>query len=746
MRVKIKILPVIITLALMNCTATTMAAGSPASQNMQPAQNNFWWPQKIDLSPLRLHDVESNPYGKDFNYAREFNSLDLAAVKKDIRTLLTTSQDWWPADYGNYGPFFIRMAWHAAGTYRVYDGRGGADGAQQRFAPLNSWPDNVNLDKARRLLWPVKKKYGEKISWGDLMVLTGNVALESMGFKTLGFAGGRVDDWQSDLVYWGAGTKLLSDNRDKKGMLEKPLAATQMGLIYVNPEGPNGKPDPEASARDIREAFAGMAMDDEETVALIAGGHTFGKAHGAASPAKCVGPAPEEAGPEQQGLGWVNKCGTGNGADTIGSGLEGAWSADPTHFTMQYLNNLFRHDWELTKSPAGAWQWKPKDAKDIVPDAADPSKHHPLMMFTTDIALKVDPVYEKIARRFQEHPEEFKQAFARAWFKLTDRDMGPKSRYLGPDVPKEDFIWQDPLPVADYKMIDAVDVAALKEKVLTSGLSDSALIKTAWASASTFRGTDYRGGDNGARIRLVPQKDWAANDPAELSSVLSSLEAIRHKFNQDRTDGKQVSLADLIVLGGNAAVEDAARKAGYHIQVPFMPGRTDASQAQTDARSFAVLEPTADGFRNYYDVKRNKRSPAELLVDRASKLELTVPEMTVLVGGLRVLNANTGNSHVGVLTHNPGVLSNDFFVNLLDMSTKWSKSPEMKGEYDGYDRKTGKLKWTASPVDLLFGSNSELRAVAEVYASDDAHEKFVHDFVRAWTKVMNLDRFDLKKS
>ncbi|ECG5644080.1 catalase/peroxidase HPI [Salmonella enterica subsp. enterica serovar Poona] len=745
MRVKIKILPVIITLALMNCTATAMAAGSPASQNMQPAQNNFWWPQKIDLSPLRLHDVESNPYGKDFNYAREFNSLDLAAVKKDIRTLLTTSQDWWPADYGNYGPFFIRMAWHAAGTYRVYDGRGGADGAQQRFAPLNSWPDNVNLDKARRLLWPVKKKYGEKISWGDLMVLTGNVALESMGFKTLGFAGGRADDWQSDLVYWGAGTKILSDNRDKKGMLEKPLAATQMGLIYVNPEGPNGKPDPVASARDIREAFAGMAMDDEETVALIAGGHTFGKAHGAASPAKCVGPSPEEAGTEQQGLGWVNKCGTGNGADTIGSGLEGAWSADPTHFTMQYLNNLFRHDWELTKSPAGAWQWKPKDAKDIVPDAADPSKHHPLMMFTTDIALKVDPAYEKIARRFQEHPGEFKQAFARAWFKLTDRDMGPKSRYLGSDVPKEDFIWQDPLPAADYKMIDAADVAALKEKVLMSGLSDSALIKTAWASASTFRGTDYRGGDNGARIRLAPQKDWAANDPAELSSVLSSLEAIRHKFNQDRTDGKQVSLADLIVLGGNAAVEDAARKAGYHIQVPFMPGRTDASQAQTDVRSFAVLEPTADGFRNYYDIKRNKRSPAELLVDRASKLELTVPEMTVLVGGLRVLNANTGDSRVGVLTHNPGILSNDFFVNLLDMSTKWAKSPEVKGEYDGYDRKTGKLKWTASPVDLLFGSNSELRAVAEVYASDDAHEKFVHDFVSAWTKVMNLDRFDLQK-
>lgn len=738
MRTKVKILPVIITIALLSSAPTAQADSSTR-------HDSFWWPQKLDLSSLRLHDVESNPYGANFNYAKEFNSLDLTAVKKDIKTLLTTSQDWWPADYGNYGPFFIRMAWHGAGTYRVYDGRGGADGGQQRFAPLNSWPDNVNLDKARRLLWPIKKKYGEKISWGDLMVLTGNVALESMGFKTLGFAGGREDDWQSDLVYWGAGPKLLSDNRDKKGKLEKPLAATQMGLIYVNPEGPNGKPAPLASAKDIREAFAGMAMNDEETVALIAGGHTFGKAHGAASPAKCVGPAPAEAGVEEQGLGWINKCGTGNGKDTISSGLEGAWSADPTHFTMQYLNNLYKHDWVLTKSPAGAWQWKPKDAKNIVPDAADPSKFHPLMMFTTDIALKVDPAYEKISRRFMEHPEEFKQAFARAWFKLTNRDMGPKARYLGAEIPKEDFIWQDPLPVAEYKMIENQDIMSLKEKIIKSGLSDSMLIRTAWASASTFRGTDFRGGDNGARIRLEPQKNWVVNDPAELNHVLKTLENIQSNFNKNRTDGKQVSLADLIVLGGNTAIEDAAKRAGYDIHVPFTPGRTDASQSQTDIHSFSVLEPTADGFRNYYDAKRNKKSPTELLVDRANKLELTVPEMTVLIGGLRVLGANSGNSHAGVLTRNPGVLSNDFFVNLLDMSTKWTKSTKNQGYFDGFDRKTGKLEWTASPVDLIFGSNSELRAVAEVYASDDAHEKFVHDFVNAWTKVMNLDRFDLRK-
>lgn len=673
-------------------------------------------------------------------------ALDLEAVKKDIKTVLTTSQDWWPADYGNYGPFFIRMAWHGAGTYRIYDGRGGADGGQQRFEPLNSWPDNANLDKARRLLWPIKKKYGAKISWGDLMVLTGNVALESMGFKTLGFAGGREDDWQSDLVYWGAGNKMLSDNRDKNGKLPKPLAATQMGLIYVNPEGPNGKPDPVAAAKDIREAFARMAMNDEETVALIAGGHTFGKAHGAASPEKCLGAAPGEAGLEQQGLGWANKCGSGNGKDTITSGLEGAWTTDPTHFTMQYLSNLYKHEWVLTKSPAGAWQWKPKNAANVVPDATDPTKFHPLMMFTTDIALKVDPEYKKITTRFLENPEEFKMAFARAWFKLTHRDMGPAARYLGDEVPKETFIWQDPLPAANYKMIDSADISELKDKILKTGLSDTKLIKTAWASASTFRGTDFRGGDNGARIRLAPQKDWPVNDPAELHSVLAALMEVQNNFNKDRSDGKKVSLSDLIVLGGNAAIEDAAKKAGYSISIPFTPGRTDASQEETDVSSFAVLEPTADGFRNYYDAKRNTLSPIASLIDRANKLELTVPEMTVLIGGLRVLDVNSGGSKAGVLTNTPGQLNNNFFVNLLDMSTKWTKSPKAEGYFDGYDRKTGKLKWTASSVDLVFGSNPELRAVAEVYASDDAKEKFVHDFTKVWEKVMNLDRFDIKNN
>lgn len=673
-------------------------------------------------------------------------TLDLEAVKKDIKTVLTTSQDWWPADYGNYGPFFIRMAWHGAGTYRIYDGRGGADGGQQRFEPLNSWPDNANLDKARRLLWPIKKKYGAKISWGDLMVLTGNVALESMGFKTLGFAGGREDDWQSDLVYWGAGNKMLSDNRDKNGKLPKPLAATQMGLIYVNPEGPNGKPDPVAAAKDIREAFARMAMNDEETVALIAGGHTFGKAHGAASPEKCLGAAPGEAGLEQQGLGWANKCGSGNGKDTITSGLEGAWTTDPTHFTMQYLSNLYKHEWVLTKSPAGAWQWKPKNAANVVPDATDPTKFHPLMMFTTDIALKVDPEYKKITTRFLENPEEFKMAFARAWFKLTHRDMGPAARYLGDEVPKETFIWQDPLPAANYKMIDSADISELKDKILKTGLSDTKLIKTAWASASTFRGTDFRGGDNGARIRLAPQKDWPVNDPAELHSVLAALMEVQNNFNKDRSDGKKVSLSDLIVLGGNAAIEDAAKKAGYSISIPFTPGRTDASQEETDVSSFAVLEPTADGFRNYYDAKRNTLSPIASLIDRANKLELTVPEMTVLIGGLRVLDVNSGGSKAGVLTNTPGQLNNNFFVNLLDMSTKWTKSPKAEGYFDGYDRKTGKLKWTASSVDLVFGSNPELRAVAEVYASDDAKEKFVHDFTKVWEKVMNLDRFDIKNN
>ncbi len=732
---------VVAALAIIAMSAGTVAAWADGA----PRTNDFWWPERLDLSPLRQHDVESNPYGKDFDYAQAFNKLDIEAVKKDIRATLTTSQDWWPADYGNYGPFFIRMAWHGAGTYRTYDGRGGAGGAQQRFEPLNSWPDNANLDKARRLLWPIKKKYGENISWGDLMVLTGNVALESMGFQTFGFGGGREDDWQSDLVYWGAGTKFMSDNRDKNGKLEKPLAATQMGLIYVNPEGPNGNPDPVAAAKDIRDAFGRMAMNDEETLALIAGGHTFGKAHGAASPDKCVGAAPAGAGVEAQGLGWANKCGTGKGADTITSGLEGAWSVDPVHFTMQYLDNLLEHDWVLTKSPAGAHQWMPKDAQDIVPDAHDPSKRHPLMMFTTDIALKVDPAYSAIAKRFHAHPEEFKLAFAKAWFKLTHRDLGPKARYLGKDVPKVDLIWQDPLPVAGYQMIGDADIAELKRRILASGVPKAELIKTAWASAASFRATDYRGGANGARIRLAPENAWAVNDPASLSKVLKSLEDIQSGFNRNRTDGKQVSLADLIVLGGSAAVEDAARKAGYDVKVPFSPGRVDATQAQTDVASFAVLEPTSDGFRNYYQ-KSNERSPAELMVDRASKLDLTVPEMTVLVGGLRALDANAGHSRLGVLTNRPGTLSNDFFVNLLDMSTRWTKSSSADGTYEGRDRKTGALKWTASPVDLVFGSSSELRAVAEVYASDDAHEKFVRDFVQAWTKVMNLDRFDLKRS
>ena len=722
--------------------AAVSAGGAlPVWADGLPHPNSFWWPDRLDLSPLRSHDAESNPYGPQFNYAKEFQSLDLEAVKKDIKALLTTSQPWWPADFGNYGPFFIRMAWHGAGTYRLYDGRGGASGAQQRFEPLNSWPDNANLDKARRLLWPVKKKYGEKLSWGDLMVLTGNVALESMGFKTFGFGGGRADDWQSDLVYWGA-PAFMGNNRDKNGNLEKPLGATQMGLIYVNPEGPNGNPDPVAAAKDIREAFDRMAMNDEETLALIAGGHTFGKAHGAASPDQCVGPAPAATGLEQQGLGWVNKCGTGKGDDTITSGLEGAWSADPVHFTMQYLNNLLGHDWVKTKSPGGATQWMPQDAANIVPDAQDPSKYHPLMMFTTDIALKVDPVYSKIAKRFRDNPDEFKLAFAMAWFKLTHRDMGPKARYLGSEVPKVDLIWQDPVPTANYKQIEEADIVALKRNILACGLTEPELVRTAWASATSFRSTDYRGGANGGRIRLSPEKDWAINDPAELAKVLKVLRGIQASFNKDRTDGKIVSLADLIVLGGSTAVEDAAKRAGYQVKVPFTPGRTDATQEQTDVNSFAPLEPTADGFRNYY-AKGNARSPADALVDRASMLNLTVPEMTVLVGGLRELDANQGHSRIGVLTDHPGTLNTDFFVNLLDMSTEWKKDAQEDGVYDGVDRSTGALKWKATPVDLIFGSNSELRAVAEVYASDDSHEKFMRDFVNAWTKVMNLDRFDV---
>jgi len=717
---------------------------SPAFAQGEPKSNQFWWPEQLDLSPLRQHAAESDPMGGDFNYAEEFEGLDLDALKKDIATLMTTSQDWWPADYGTYGPFFIRMAWHSAGTYRVADGRGGAGGGQQRFEPLNSWPDNANLDKARRLLWPIKQKYGQKISWADLMVLTGNVALESMGFKTFGFAGGREDDWEPDLVYWGPETRMLADERytgDRK--LENPLAAVQMGLIYVNPEGPNGNPDPIAAAADIRETFGRMAMDDEETVALIAGGHTFGKAHGAHDPSGCLGPAPAAAGIEEQGLGWNNKCGKGNAEDTVTSGLEGAWSSSPTAWTTQYLDNLFAFEWVQTKSPAGAIQWVPDDEStaNLVPDAHDPSKRHAPVMFTTDLSLKFDPSYRKIAKRFQENPEEFELAFAKAWFKLTHRDMGPRARYLGAEVPAEALIWQDPVPAVDYALIDAADITKLKSEILASGVTVPELVRTAWASAATFRGTDMRGGANGARIRLAPQKSWEVNNPDELAKVLKRLEGIQKDFNRTQSGGKQVSLADLIVLGGSAAIEQAAKNAGHDVQVPFTPGRTDASQEQTDANSFAVLEPTADGFRNYFG-NGNGRSPTEMLVDRANLLTLTVPEMTVLVGGMRALNANAGQSEHGVFTDQPGTLSNDYFVNLLDMSTQWSKSSASEGIYEGRDRGTGELKWTATPVDLVFGSNSELRAVAEVYAADDAGEMFVLDFADAWTRVMNLDRFD----
>ena len=722
-----------------------LAAVSPASAEGKPKSNQFWWPEQLNLKPLRQHAAESDPMGDGFDYAEAFKSLDLKAVKQDIETVLTTSQDWWPADYGHYGPLMIRMAWHSAGTYRVADGRGGARGGQQRFDPLNSWPDNANLDKARRLLWPVKQKYGRKISWADLMVLTGNVALESMGFKTFGFAGGREDDWEPDLVYWGPETKFLADERysgDRE--LQQPLGAVQMGLIYVNPEGPNGNPDPIAAAKDIRETFGRMAMNDEETVALIAGGHTFGKAHGAADASKCLGVEPAAAGIEQQGFGWSNECGSGVAGDTITSGLEGAWSANPIAWTTQYLDNLFAFEWVQSKSPSGATQWIPKNgaAADIVPDAHDPSKSHAPIMFTTDLSLKFDPSYRKIAQRFQEDPEAFEVAFAKAWFKLTHRDMGPRARYLGAEVPEEQLPWQDPVPAVDHDLIDAKDVTALKSEILSSGLTVAELVRTAWASASTFRGSDLRGGANGARLRLAPQKDWAANDPDELAKVLTGLEKIRQDFNGAQSGGKKVSLADLIVLGGSAAIERAAKEAGHDVQVPFAPGRTDASQEQTDAASFAVLEPTADGFRNYFG-EGNSRSPADMLVDRASLLTLSVPEMTVLVGGLRALNANAGKSAHGVFTDRPGTLSNDFFVNLLDMSTKWTKSSTSEGVYQGRDRKTGEVKWTATPVDLIFGSNGELRAVAEVYAADDAREKFVRDFVEAWTKVMNLDRFDL---
>jgi catalase-peroxidase len=715
-----------------------------AAQERAP-DNDYWWPHRLNLDPLRQGSPESSPLGDDFDYAKEFESLDLNAVKKDLEKLMTTSQDWWPADFGHYGPFFIRMAWHSAGTYRTIDGRGGADGGLQRFAPLNSWPDNANLDKAHRLLWPLKQKYGQKISWADLMILAGTVAMESMGFETLGFAGGRMDAWQPEIVNWGPETKWLAhDRRNDKGELDRPFGATQMGLIYVNPEGPEGNPDPQAAARAIREAFGRMAMNDEETAALIAGGHTFGKAHGAAKAAQYVGAEPEGGSIEQQGFGWKNSYGTGKGGDTITSGLEGAWTSKPAAWTHDYLVNLYTYEWEQTRSPSGAVQWKPARgaASALVPDAHDPSKRHAPMMFTTDLALKVDPAYKAITSRWLENPKEFEAAFARAWFKLTHRDLGPTSRYLGNLVPAQEFLWQDPIPKVDHALIDAKDAAALKAKILASGLSTAELVRAAWASASTFRGTDMRGGANGARIRLAPQKDWAANDPAELDRVLKTLEKIRSDFNGAQSGGKRVSLADLIVLGGAAGIEQASKKAGLDVSVPFAPGRMDASAEQTDVDSFALLEPTADGFRNYF-ASGNTLSPAEMLVEKASRLNLTVPEMTVLVGGMRAMGANAGGSAHGVFTDRPGSLTNDFFDNLIDMSTEWSKS-ETEGVYEGRDRATGKLKWTATPVDLIFGSNSELRAVAEFYAADDAQKQFTQDFIEAWTKVMTLDRFDLE--
>ena len=704
-----------------------------------------WWPEQLNLRILHQNSSKSNPMLPGFRYAEEFKKLDLNAVKKDIETVMTTSQDWWPADYGHYGPLFIRMAWHSAGTYRISDGRGGAGFGTLRFAPLNSWPDNANLDKARRLLWPVKRKYGSKISWADLMVLTGNVALESMGFKTFGYAGGREDVWEpQEDIYWGPESEWLGDKRySGDRQLENPLAAVQMGLIYVNPEGPNGKPDPLAAARDIRETFGRMAMNDEETVALIAGGHTFGKAHGASDASKFVGPAPEAASIEEQGLGWSNKFGKGNGADTITSGLEGAWTSTPIKWSNGYFENLFDYEWELVKGQGGAWQWTPKDGggKGTVPDAHDKSKSHAPMMFTTDMALKMDPLYNAISKRFHESPEQFATAFAKAWYKLTHRDMGPISRYLGPWVP-EAQLWQDPVPTVDHKLIGEPEIAILKNKILNSGLSVSQLVSTAWASASTFRGSDKRGGANGARIRLAPQKDWEVNNPAELAKVIATLETIQKEFNSSQKSGIQVSLADLIVLGGTAAVEAAAKKAGNEVKVPFAPGRTDATQDKTDVDSFAVLKPVADGFRNYFG-KEHDRPAEELLVDRAQLLTLTAPEMTVLIGGMRVLNTNTTFPQLGLLTKRPEALTNDFFANLLDWNTEWTKSPVCEHFFEGKDRKTGAVKWTGSRVDLVFGSNSQLRAIAEVYASRDGQEKFVKDFVAAWTKVMNLDRFDL---
>jgi len=722
-------------------------SGGARSHAVAGAQTTAdWWPNQLNLKILHQHSERSNPMDEAFDYAKAFKSIDMDALVKDLTALMTDSQDWWPADYGHYGPFFVRMAWHAAGTYRIADGRGGAGRGAQRFAPLNSWPDNGNLDKARRLLWPIKQKYGRKLSWADLIVLAGNVAMDSMGFKTFGFGGGRPDIWEPEEdIYWGPEGKMLDDARysgDRE--LANPLAAVQMGLIYVNPEGPNGKPDPLGSARDIRETFARMAMNDEETVALTAGGHTFGKAHGAADPGKYVGPEPEGAGIDEQGLGWKNTFGNGKGVHAITSGIEGAWTKNPTKWDNGYFENLFGYEWVLTKSPAGAQQWTPKEAAaaSTVPDAHDPAKRHAPMMTTADMAMRMDPAYEKISRRFMQNPQEFADAFARAWFKLTHRDMGPRTRYLGPLVPKEELIWQDPVPAVDHKLVDVQDIAALKAKLLASGLSISQLVTTAWASAATFRGSDKRGGANGARIRLAPQKDWEANQPAELAKVVPKLEAIQIDFNNAQTGGKKVSLADLIVLGGCAAVEAAAKKTGHTVQVPFTPGRTDASQAQTDVASFAVLEPAADGFRNYLR-KGHEAYAAELLIDKAQLMTLTAPEMTVLIGGLRVLNANVGQSKLGVFTHRPETLSNDFFVNLLDMRTKWQLSATTPAVLEGRDRAKGELTWTGTVVDLVFGSNSQLRAIAEVYACSDAEPTFVRDFIAAWNKVMNLDRYDL---
>ena len=731
--------------AAISVAISTIALSTSTFAAGEAKTNQFWWPEQLNLSPLRQHGAESNPYGEQFNYAKEFATVDITQLKKDIETTLTDSKAWWPADWGHYGPLMIRMAWHSAGVYRVHDGRGGASGGQQRFDPLNSWPDNVNLDKARRLLWPVKQKYGRKISWADLMVLSGNVALESMGFKTFGFAGGRSDDWEPDLVYWGPETNMLDDKRrDKKGKLKGPLAAVEMGLIYVNPVGPHGVPDPLLAAKDIRMSFGRMAMNDEEIVALIAGGHTLGKAHGAKKPDKCVGAEPAAASIEQQGLGWKNSCGTGVGADTSSSGLEGAWTVTPTQWSSNYLDNLMNFTWVQTKSPAGAIQWIPSDksAANLVPDAHIANKRNAPIMFTTDLALKEDPSFRKVVERFQADPKEFDKAFAKAWFKLTHRDMGPRARYVGSDVPSEILSWQDPIPTVNYDLISAADIAKLKQQILNSGIASPALVRTAWASAASHRVTDMRGGANGARIQLEPQKNWQVNNPAELNKVLVQLKAIQADFNQQSSKTK-VSLADLIVLGGGAAIEQAAKAAGHKVNVPFSAGRADATQAQTDVKSFNYLKPDADGFRNYYS-DESYMSPAEMLVDKANTLGLNIPEMTVLVGGMRVLNANYDGSALGVLTKNPGELSNDFFVNLLDMSTTWRKDKSQEGVYQGYDRNSNKLTWQATPVDLIFGSSSELRAIAEVYASNDASDKFINDFVKAWVKVMQLDRFDLK--